>query len=862
MIFKNIVAVCVCTASAFSQTYYVSPTGSDNNPGTEALPLKTVTKARDVVQTVNANMTGDITVYLRGGRYELTSPISFNTRDGGTNGHRVIYAAYGGEAPVFSGGRQVTGWTPVSGSNYYVADVPVSADYFRQLYVNGVRAYRASSPWRTGVSYYNNPSTSETHDGVNFSTSDIKNYSNPTDVRLFHLYSFKVDEWPVVRIVQNGSYYAIQCAQPHFQIRVDYGAAYLSPTHRFMIVNAFEELDKPGEWYHNRATGTVYYYPYPDENMSSAEVYAPVVDADHLVKFEGGSTSNKVKNITLQGITFEHGNWLFPRDYFIGGSQAEALYAASGKHPAYTYGFEVPGSITLNHTDGIRILKNTVRHMANCGVHIYNDASNTLIQGNVFHDLTGAGVAIGRWLGTYLDNDIPGETRLVDNTIDNNLIEDVGRDYMQATGISLMPALRTTITHNYVNNCGYMGIHTRMQVNNSYPDPDPVDISQNIGESYIAFNKVGQAAWAKLYEIGDNGSIYNYGPTKGTHVYRNYIMSNSSTNAGIYNDNDSYMITYEENVILKPIWLSERGVNSNSSTYFTNNYGTPGAPGSNAIISGYTQLSGTNPSSWPQTAQTIANAAGLEPAYASLINKVPETPAYDYLNQRNNRAMNITEKSGGWSFLERSYDGTISTGEAQNTGTEAWIEYHLGGNYNNFVFLLTEDNYGTSEVTEWKVQRWSSSQNFWIDIMPYQSSGVHTEQAYRPASTIATTDIRLYLRNTNSGGTVGFQEFVCEGVRENSSDLNQITTQPLHDISIAPAKNGIRINHQPVSLNVKSPSLSVFSLLGKQLGFMESIPHGYSIWRQPARTTPIGIYLVKVKWPDGTSITKRIVVVK
>ena len=37
-------------------TYYVSPTGSDSNPGTLAQPFQTIAKARDVVRTVNGNI--------------------------------------------------------------------------------------------------------------------------------------------------------------------------------------------------------------------------------------------------------------------------------------------------------------------------------------------------------------------------------------------------------------------------------------------------------------------------------------------------------------------------------------------------------------------------------------------------------------------------------------------------------------------------------------------------------------------------------------------------------------------------------------------------------------------------------------
>src|SRR5690349_19353456 len=81
-------------AAASQATYYVAPDGDDANPGTITSPFKTLGHARDVVRTVNANMTGDISVYLRGGSYPVSGTIEFGPGDSGTNGHRVVYAAY------------------------------------------------------------------------------------------------------------------------------------------------------------------------------------------------------------------------------------------------------------------------------------------------------------------------------------------------------------------------------------------------------------------------------------------------------------------------------------------------------------------------------------------------------------------------------------------------------------------------------------------------------------------------------------------------------------------------------------------------------------------------------------------------
>ena len=120
----------------------MSPSGSDTNDGTVGSPFQTITKARDVVSTVNTSMTGDIYVYLRGGDYRITSPITFAVKDSGTGNHRIYYQAYPGETPVINGAQKVTGWT-VSSGGVYKATLDRTTK-LRNLYVNDARANMTS----------------------------------------------------------------------------------------------------------------------------------------------------------------------------------------------------------------------------------------------------------------------------------------------------------------------------------------------------------------------------------------------------------------------------------------------------------------------------------------------------------------------------------------------------------------------------------------------------------------------------------------------------------------------------------------------------------------------------------------------
>src|SRR5439155_13926147 len=129
--------------SGSQATFFVSPSGNDSNSGSEQAPFRTLDRARSAVRTINANMSGDIYIYLRNGRYYLSNSFLLDLRDSGTNGHKVIYSSYPGETASISGGTSITGWVPIGGGVY---KAPFYGRAFRQLYVNNKRAIRARNP--------------------------------------------------------------------------------------------------------------------------------------------------------------------------------------------------------------------------------------------------------------------------------------------------------------------------------------------------------------------------------------------------------------------------------------------------------------------------------------------------------------------------------------------------------------------------------------------------------------------------------------------------------------------------------------------------------------------------------------------
>src|SRR5437016_11124125 len=149
-------------SGAGQQVFYVAPTGSDAwsgrrltpNAGKTDGPFATVARARDAVRQLKAAEGGlrqPVTVFIRGGTYFLHEPIIFTPEDSGTARCPVSYAAYHNEPVVISGGRRITGWKPVTaeGKRLWAAPIPEAREgqwFFRQLWVNGQRRFRARHP--------------------------------------------------------------------------------------------------------------------------------------------------------------------------------------------------------------------------------------------------------------------------------------------------------------------------------------------------------------------------------------------------------------------------------------------------------------------------------------------------------------------------------------------------------------------------------------------------------------------------------------------------------------------------------------------------------------------------------------------
>ncbi|GAB3970954.1 hypothetical protein GCM10027615_28650 [Plantactinospora veratri] len=404
-------------SAAAQETYYVAPDGNDANPGTVQAPFRTVQRARDVVRTVNASMSGDIQVYLRGGRYPVSSTIEFGPGDSGTNGYRVVYAGYPGETPILDGGVQVTGWTQHSG-NIWKAPLD-RANKLRTLYVNDKRAFMASKTINSAGCHgtYNITAgqaawaweSGSQCDGARYNSADFPAIArNQDDIEIETATTWTTAIVGVRQVTTDGGSRIALFQQPGAAIAQGAfnGNAQVGGSHK--VMNAYEFLDAPGEFFFDRSSRTLYYYRASSENMSTATVFAPN-NVTTLLRVAGTSTSDHVRDITFSGLTVQHSDWNL---FDVAGSvfkQAQQgnlgaqAYAKGNFHVYYYRNVDVtPGMIQIQNADGILLRRNRIQHTGADGISLVNDVQNSQLIGNHTNDIAGSAISVGHPQHVYI----------------------------------------------------------------------------------------------------------------------------------------------------------------------------------------------------------------------------------------------------------------------------------------------------------------------------------------------------------------------------------------------------------------------------------------------------------------------------
>lgn len=375
---------------------YVSPSGNDANDGSENSPLATMKGARDKVRQIkSAGMPANgITVAFREGSYKWTDTLEFTAEDSGEENAKIVYRSYPGEKAVFEAGIRIPGseFTAVTNEDIlmrwsnakakenirqldiksYMAKAGYTniSDYYTQIYdvyhfggtyqgtpdeaqygkkmirrpiysFDGEPAlWLARYPNKAGGWYEDtNPLSKflKTGDIVKnggntepstfkYSERKISKYAGYDDVYLFgHLfYLFYHDEAKIKIDAQEQTITTVGNLPLGIKSNMDY-----------FIFNILDELDAPGEYYVDKATGMMYVYPNGDITKKTMNV--SLFDKTWMIEMNGTS------NITFSGLTFEN-------------SKGGGIYTGGGSNVRLEYcsfnNFGTMG-VQIGKTDGL-----------------------------------------------------------------------------------------------------------------------------------------------------------------------------------------------------------------------------------------------------------------------------------------------------------------------------------------------------------------------------------------------------------------------------------------------------------------------------------------------------------------------------
>lgn len=579
-------AVSVPLFAHASVTFYVSPTGNDGNSGTEAAPFQSIERAQAAVRPLTDNMTSDIIVVLRGGRYQLADTVRFDHHDSGMNGFQVIYRSFSGEHAALSGGRLITGWAKAQ-EGLFRANV--GANRFRQLYVNGARATRARTP--------NAPEFSrllrwdETARHIVVPPSPVASWSNLSAVEMVVMKQWTQNNLRVESVTEREEELFILPREPdrtkaflgHLYLRLD--------AQSFFFENALELLDAPGEWYLQVPTEEVFYRPRGAEDLSQATVIAPHLEQLLEVR---GTAGKPVHHLTFMGLTFEYAGWMQPSDEGFVVSQADAIYL--GTTPSSG---RVVAAVNVAHAHHVRLERNTFQHLGGTGLVLHTGVTEVEVVGNRLRDVSASGIVVDSLLETR-----PLDPRLIcrDIVIANNLIADIGLDYRSSVGIFAGFVSHTSIEHNEIHDVPYTGI----SVGWGWTDAQTL-----LGPNRIVRNWISRV----MTVMADGGGIYTLSKQFGTIIQENYVhdilrspWAGHSPIAGIYLDEGSNGITVSDNVLERvPLGIFFHRASQN---LVVNTEGT------------YEERNGSRENDFRQTPgfspEAVTSRAGLQPAYTDI----------------------------------------------------------------------------------------------------------------------------------------------------------------------------------------------------------------------------------------------------
>ena len=324
---------------------YVSPSGSDNNPGTERLPFATIPRAQEEVRRVKSEKgmpSGGIAVYLRGGRYFLKESLVFEgEKDSGTENSPVVYRNFPGEEVRLIGGQPLNGFKPLEDPDVlrrlpeeakgkiWVTDLKEEGiDNYGELFNRGHSHELPVCPGAMELFFNTKPMHLSRYPdnewlktaGLVTPEGDGKIHNKIYQKGSFRYSEDRIERWKEEKEIWTAGYFMWEWDKIHARVlSMDTGNRIitLSPDTRHppayilynilvrkdaphFFYNILSELSSPEEFYVDRDAGKLYFYP--PGKIEGSETIASTLNSS-IIKTQNAS------NLVFYGLTLE-ATWL------------------------------------------------------------------------------------------------------------------------------------------------------------------------------------------------------------------------------------------------------------------------------------------------------------------------------------------------------------------------------------------------------------------------------------------------------------------------------------------------------------------------------------------------------------------------
>lgn len=593
------------SAWAAKRILYVSSDGNDQWSGRFAEPqeadgpLATLEAARLKVRQLSAaNPKDGIEVQIRGGLYKLRETVVFGPEDSGSKGAPVVYRAFPGEKPVFTGGVQIDTWrhcaqdpegvAPQAKGKLWVAKIPKRKNKqwkIKSLY-NGDKLLKRSTSGELfyaererkndynmqgkkiykELDYEGKPVRPFDRD-LYYKGNDMRDWENPDDIEVVLRERRWIFNLIPLKKIDAKKKIAWMAVDPTYQPMKHYKP--------YWIENAIDYLDEPGEWVFNSVAGRLYIWP--EGNISGMRIIAPYLQ--EFIRVEGREDGPSAKYLHFEGLTFKHGL----RDTLVEGDRG-----LQHDWEMYDKGNAV---MRFRHAEDCLVNQCAISASSGTGIRLDLHCQRITLSSNRLEYLGGGGIVLsGYGPGTKDVNKY--------NVVTNNYIHHVGELYWHATAIFITQSGHNKITHNTISDVPYNGLvisgcrpHEFYLVNRipfrrawvstiRAEECEPYTLKGLNSERKTAIDHFLPLLHARdneirmndisrtLLRLGDGNAIYLSAMGANNRLERNFLHHNYHVAGTIrLDDNPSYTII-KENVITD----SERGIGVKGPCEIINNF--------------------------------------------------------------------------------------------------------------------------------------------------------------------------------------------------------------------------------------------------------------------------------------------------